>query len=87
MTVVALLRPAHLPQPVSNQSCSVKRTAPVISESVRVTACACFARARLVLFVISPAFELIDIHGVCSQKRYLWCSRAAFKSTALHGVC
>ncbi len=44
VTVVALLRPAHLPQSVSNQSCSVERAAPVISECVSRR-----ARARLAL--------------------------------------
>lgn len=34
VTVIALLRPAHLPQSVSNQSCSLKRAAPVITMCV-----------------------------------------------------
>lgn len=41
VTVVTLLRPAHLPQSVSNQSCSVKCTAPVISVCVSWCAHGC----------------------------------------------
>ena len=47
VTVAALLRPAHLPQSVNNQGCSMERTAPVIGEC---------ARARRAPSVVSPAF-------------------------------
>lgn len=58
VTVITLLRPAHLSQSVSNQSCSVKRTAPVICECVSQRVCV----HTLCMHVISSAFLLIDTY-------------------------
>lgn len=60
VTLIALLRPAHLPQSVSNQSRSVKHTSLATSGSIWCVLG--FARACLILTVISPTFVLIDVH-------------------------
>lgn len=73
VTVVALLRPAHLPQSVSNQSCSVKRAAPVISECVSRR-----ARAHLAL---SCHFTCICIDRYIFSKEVLVVQLLAARSS------
>lgn len=65
VTVIALLRPARLPQSVSIQSYSVRRDAPVICECV-----VAFAHALSVHVsphVISPEFVLIGAYSLERQ--------------------
>lgn len=74
VTLIALLRPAHLPQSVRNQSCSVKHTSLAISESIWCAPGS--ARARHTLAVISPTFVLSDVHKFSKEMLAVF---AAFK--------
>lgn len=74
MTLIALLRPAHLPQSASKQSCSVRRTSLTISGSIWCLLG--FARARHTLAVTSPTFVLSEVHKFSKEVLVVF---AAFK--------